>query len=203
MANRMRAARFGLGRGCRSRARPSQARPMAAERRRGPGPRARTWLGWAAAALGVAVVAFLVGRAGSEAGVASPSPSASAAGPLSIAFGTALDPGTGEAIQPTNRFRDGDAFAYSVRMAAAPGVTTIRVEIVRLNDDGSETVAQSRADGEQGIVATSPVFAFKVQASTLLDAWGPGVYAMRVYLPDGVDPIATGRFTLVETPVAS
>jgi hypothetical protein len=114
-----------------------------------------------------------------------------------------LDPASGEAIQPTNRFRDGDSFAYSVRMAAAPGVDTIQVEVIRLNDDGTETVAQPLADGEQGIVATSPVFAFKVQASTLLDAWGPGVYVMRIYLPGGVDPIATGRFTLVETPVAS
>lgn len=176
---------------------------MAAERRGGPGPRARTWLGWAAAAVGVAVVAFLVGRAGSEAGLPSPSPSPSATGPLPITFGAALDPASGEAIQPTNRFRDGDPFAYSVRMAAAPGVGTIQVEIVRLNDDGTETVAQPRTDGDQGIVATSSVFAFKVQASTLLDAWGPGVYAMRIYLPDGVDPIATGRFTLVETPVVS
>jgi hypothetical protein len=88
-------------------------------------------------------------------------------------------------------------------MAAAPGVDTIQVEIVRLNDDGTETVAQAVADGAQGIVASSPVFAFKVQTSTLLDAWGPGAYAMRIYLPGGVDPIATGRFTLVETPVAS
>jgi hypothetical protein len=176
---------------------------MAAERRAGPGPRARTSLGWAAAALGVAVVAFLVGRAGSEAGLPSPNPLPSATGPLPIAFGTALDPASGEAIQPTNRFRAGDPFAYSVRMAAAPGVDTILVEIIRLNDDGTETIAQPLADGEQGIVATSPVFAFKVQTSSLLDAWGPGVYAMRMYLPGEADPIAAGRFTLVETPVAS
>jgi hypothetical protein len=176
---------------------------MAAERRGGPGPRARTWLGWAAAALGVAVVAFLVGRAGSEAGLPSPTPSPSVAGPLPVTFGTALDPASGEAIQPINRFRDGDPFAYSVRMLAAPGVGTIQVEIIRLNDDGTETIAQPLADGEQGIIATSPVFAFKVQTRTLLDAWGPGVYAMRIYLPNGADPIATGRFTLVETPVAS
>jgi len=176
---------------------------MAAERRGGPGPRARTWLGWAAAALGVAVVAFVVGRAGSEAGLPSPSPSPSPSGPLSITFGTALDATSGEAIEPTDRFRAGDPFAYSVRMADAPGVDTIAVEIVRLNDDGTETVAQALADGEQGIVATSPVFAFEVQTGTLLDAWGPGAYAMRIYLPGGADPIATGGFTLVETPVAS
>lgn len=176
---------------------------MATERGRGPGPRGRTWLGWAAAAVGVAVVAFLVGRAGSEAGLLSPTPSPSAQTPLPIAFGTALDPVSGEAIQPAERFRAGDLFAYSVRMTVAPGIDKIEVEIIRISSDGTETVAQPRSKGEQGIDATSRVFAFQVQASALLEAWGPGAYAMRVYLPSGVDPIATGRFTLVETPVAS
>jgi hypothetical protein len=189
-------SRFGRRRG-----RPSQARPMAAERRGGPGPRARTWLGWAAAALGVGVVAFVIGRAGSEAGLPSPDPSPSAVGLLPITYGPALDPVSGEAIQPTDRFRDGDLFAYSVRMPAPPGVDTILVEIIRLNDDATETVAQPPS--EQGIVATSTVVAFEVEASTLLDAWGPGTYAMRIYLPGGSDPFAAGRFTLVETPVAS
>jgi hypothetical protein len=55
----------------------------------------------------------------------------------------------------------------------------------------------------QGIAPTSPVFGFQVQAATLLEAWGPGTYAMRIYLPGGSDPFAAGRFTLVETPVAS
>jgi len=174
---------------------------MAAERRGGPGPRARTWLGWAAAALGVGVVAFVVGRAGSEAGLPSPDASPTAAGLLPITYGAALDPVSGEAIQPTDRFRDGDPFAYSVRTPAPPGVDTILVEIIRLNDDATETVAQPPS--EQGIVPTSAVFAFEVQASTLLDAWGPGTYAMRIYLPGGSDPFAAGRFTLVETPVAS
>ena len=129
---------------------------MAAERRRGPGPRAQTWLAWAGAALGVGVVAFLVGRAGSEAGLPSPTPLPSAAGPLPITYGTALDPVSGEATQPADRFRDGDPLAYSVRMPAAPGVDTIVVEVIRLNPDGTETVAQPQSRGEQGIVATSP-----------------------------------------------
>jgi len=174
---------------------------MAAERRRGPGPRASTWLGWAAAALGVIVVAFLVGRAGSEPGLPTPTPSPTVPAALPITYGTALDPVNGEAIQPSDRFRDGDPFTYSVRMAAAPGVDKILVEIIRLNEDGTETVAQRPS--EQGIVATSPVFAFEVRTTDLLQAWGPGTYAMRIYLPGAADPFAAGRFTLVETPVAS
>ncbi len=172
---------------------------MAAEQRRGPGPHARTWLAWVAAALGVGLVAFLVGRAGLEAGLPSPTPSPTVADRLPITYGTARDPVSGEAIQLTDRFRDGDPFAYSVRMPAAPGVDTVLVEIIRLNADGTETVAQPPS--EQGVVPTSRVFAFEVRTATLLEAWGPGDYAMRIYLPGAV--VAEGRFTLVETPVGS
>lgn len=186
----------------RRRGRPSQARPMAAERRSGPGPRALTWLGWAAAAGGVVLVAFLVGRGGSESGLPSPTPSPSVTGPLPIVFGTALDPASGEAIEPTDRFRADDRIAYSVRLSAAAGVDTILVEIARL-ETGGETVVQEPAT--QGIVASSSVigFTFAVPTSELLEGWGPGSYAMRVYLPGMTDPVATGRFTLVEAPVAS
>ncbi len=175
---------------------------MASERRAGPGPRARLWLGWAAAAIGVILVAFIVGRAGSESGLPSPTPSPSTAGPLPIVFGTALDSATGEAIGLTERFRAPDTISYSVRLGAAPGVGTILVEIARLGDDG-QTVVQEPS--EQGIVASSSVigFTFAVPTSELLDAWGPGAYAMRIYLPGAADPFAAGRFTLVETPAAS
>lgn len=175
---------------------------MATERRGGPGPRARTWLGWAGALLGVGLVVFLIGRAGSEAGLTSPTPSSSAAGLLTINFGTALDPASGEAVDPTDRFRAGDPIAYSVRLASAPGVATILVEIVRL-EGAAATVVQEPST--QGIDASSRVFGFTFAVPTgeVIDAWGPGDYAMRIYLPGGADPFATGRFTLVETPVAS
>lgn len=172
---------------------------MIAERRAGSGPRARIWLSWAAAAAGVAAVAFLVGRAGSEVGVASPTPSPSPE-PLAVIFGTALDPVSGEAINPTERFRAGDTVAYSVRLVTPPGVSKILVEIIRL-DGGTGTVAQKPST--QGIQASSPVIAFTVPATRLLDAWGPGSYAMRIYLPGATHPFAVGRFTLVETPVAT
>ena len=197
MAFRTRGSRFGIRRG-----RSSQARPMAAERRGGPGPQARMWLGWAAGILGVGVVVFLIGRAGSEAGLASPTPVPSAAGPLAIAFGKALDPASGEATDRTERFRAGDPIAYSVRLAAAPGVGTILVEIVRREGEG-ETVVQEPST--QGIDASSRVigFTFAVPTSDVLEAWGAGDYVMRIYLPGGADPTAAGRFTLVETPTAS
>ena len=197
MGTRVSGSRFGRRRG-----RSSQARPMADERRGGPGPRARMFLGWAAAVLGVGLVVFLIGRAGSEAGLPSPTPSPSAADPQPITFGTALDPKSGEAVDPTDRFRAGDPIAYSVRLAAAPGVATILVEIVRIEGE-QETVVQEPST--QGIDASSRVigFTFAVPTGEVIDAWGPGDYAMRIYLPGAAEPIATGRFTLVETPVAS
>jgi hypothetical protein len=194
MADLRRGSRF--GRGGRRRI---HAQPMATVRRAGPGPRARVWLGWIAAAALVALIAFVAGRAGSEAGVASPSPSPSS-GPLTVTFGTALDPVSGESIGDTSRFRAGDSVAYSVRLAAAPGVTHILVEIIRLVGS-TETVAQPPST--QGIVATSRVFAFKVRATDLLTAWGPGSYAMRIYWEGETTPFAVGRFTLIETPAAS
>ena len=52
-------------------------------------------------------------------------------------------------------------------------------------------------------MASAPVIAFQVRAADLLTAWGPGTYAMRVYLLGVAAPVGTGRFTLVETPVPS
>ena len=145
-------------------------------------------------------MAFLVGRAGSDARLPSPTPSPSAAAPLPIKFGTALDPAGGEAINPTARFRADDPIAYSVQLAAAPGVDMILVEIIRV-DDG--IVVQQRST--QGIAPTATVvsFMFAAPTSRLLDAWGAGTYEMQIFLPGAADPIARGRFTLVETPVAS
>jgi hypothetical protein len=195
MGNRIGRPRFGA-----RRPGTAQAQPITPGRRPGPGPRTRIWLSWAAAALGVAVVAFLVGRAGSDARLPSPTPSPSASAPLPIRFGTALDSAGGEAINPTTRFRADDRIAYSVQLAAAPGVDTILVEIVRIEDG---TIVQRPST--QGIVASATIvsFRFAVPTGQLLDDWGAGAYEMRIFLPGAAHPIAAGRFTLVETPVAS
>jgi hypothetical protein len=196
MGNRMRRPRFGF-----AGPRRTQATPMGPVGRRVPGPRASTWLGWLAAAAAVAVVAFIVGRAGPEPGLASPTPSPTPP-PLVISFGTALDAASGEATNPTDRFRAGDRIAYSVRLAAPPGVDGILVEIVRL-DTPNGTVVQPPS--RQGIAAASRIIAFTFTTATskLLTDWGPGTYEMRISLPGATKPFATGRFTLVETPTAS
>ena len=50
--------------------------------------------------------------------------------------------------------------------------------------------------------ATTVVFR-RSDGTVVMQAWGPGAYAMRIYLTGAADPFAAGRFTLVETPVAS
>ena len=164
-------------------------------------PRTSRWLGWLAAAGAVAVVAFFVGRAGSEVAIASPTPSPSP-GLRPVAFGTALDPVSGEATNLTNRFRAGDPISYSVMLPDPPGVDSILVEIVR-SDSSGKTVVQPPS--RQGIVGTSRViaFTFATPTSKLLTDWGPGDYEMRVYFPGATSAFATGRFTLLETPAAS
>ena len=196
MGNRTRRPRLGFGASRRV-----QARPLTEAGRPRRSPRSSTLLGWVAAAAAVALVAFIVGRAGPEAGLASPRPSPTPA-PLSVTFGTALDAASGEATHLTDRFRAGDRIAYSVRLATAPGVDSILVEIVRL-DSPNGTMVQRPS--KQGISATSRIMAFTFAAPTaeLLSKWGPGEYEMRISYPSATTPFAKGRFTLVETPTAS
>jgi hypothetical protein len=173
---------------------------MAIGQRAGSSRGRQPWLGWVAAVVGLVAVAFFIGRAGSEMGVLSSTATPSPPSPRAITFGTALDPVSGEATGATERFRAGDVVAYSLRLAAPPGVDHVLVEVIRLVGD-TEEVAQ--APSEQKIKPNSAVMGWSVDATIWLTAWGPGTYAMRIYLPERPDPIATGGFTLVETPVAS
>jgi hypothetical protein len=142
-------------------------------------------------------LAFIVGRPGAEFGVLSGTPSPTATPPLSIAYGTGLDSDTNVAIDPTQRFRPGDPFAYSVTLTTAPGTDTILVEITRLVA-GVRTVVQEPS--VQRIVPEAATFAFQVQTDDLLAAWGPGDYEMRIFFNAAEPPFAVGNFTLVEAP---
>lgn len=190
MANRLRLPRLAFRPGRRR-----QARPMASPRSAGPPPGARAWLGWVAAAGGVVVVAFIAGRAGTEVGLPSATASPASSGPLAIIFGATLDPDSGEALNPTDTFRAGDPFAYSVRLPSAAAIDSMLLEVVRLEAAGEVT---AQAPREVGIDATSQVISFSILVSDLLEAWGPGDYEMRMYLGSGTVPTAVGRFTLVE-----
>ncbi len=160
-------------------------------------PRARGPVAWAAVALllvAIAVGARLIGTGGEEPVALDPSPSADVvpAAP-SIAFGTAIDPVTGEVSldSATATFRSGDDFAYSVRPADTPP-RTIYVEVVRTAPDPATVQAPS----PQTLPENAVVIAFVVPADALIADFGPGEYVMRIFAQPTEPPIAVGSFSL-------
>ncbi len=129
-------------------------------------------------------------------------PSPTPALPGTLTFGHELDPNTREVTEPVNTFGPGQTFAYSIRMPETFDVSEILVEVVRVADDGSETVIQ--APSAQPIDPETPVAAFAVPADNLLfgadglpdtgDEFGAGEFIMRIYR--GEEVIAEGPFTL-------
>lgn len=163
-------------------------------------PRARQIAGWVAAlvlVLGIAGAVRLFGESGDE-GAVVPSPSRTdGVATLAIVFGTEL---SAERVVPvgarTTSFERGDLFAYAVD--GGQPADAVYVEVERTDGGALETV--------QGPIEAQPIpdapalIGFTVPAATLLDAWGPGAYLMRIYLVPGGEPIAEGRFVLVEAP---
>lgn len=190
----------------RQRLRPLRARVMA----RRPGengrftlsPSERRLLGWVAAAVIVIGIAIVVGVLGGNGDGSPVDPDAStasgAASPVPIAFGTELDPTTWQVLagSATDRFVEGDLFAYSVGpTATAPA--TVYVEVVRTGGDAEEVVQAATPDGDQPVPAGRPAIAFSVPATNLFAAFGPGAYRMRIFLDPAAEPFAEGTFTLV------
>ncbi len=115
-------------------------------------------------------------------------------------FGTALDPSTGEATGGVNRFRAGDAMVYSVQLSPTATGSSFFIEVMRL--DGSvETTMQEPTETAAQIIGS--VLGFRPSAATMLAGWGPGSFVLRIYTDPVAPPVATGRFTLVESPGAS
>jgi hypothetical protein len=160
-------------------------------------PRARLIAGWVAAVLlvlGIAGAVRLLGESGDD-GAVIPSPSGDeAATVLPIVFGTAL---TTERLVPvearTATFEAGMTFAYAVD--GREPAEAVYVEVERTDGGTLETV-QEPVEAQQ-IPGGPALIGFTVPTANLLDAWGPGVYVMRIYLEPAGEPIAEGGFTLV------
>ena len=169
-----------------------------------PGPRARVILGWAGAALVIAVVAFIVGRPPADANqpgaLASTSPSGGTQ-PLTIAFGTARDELTLAVSEPSSTFRRGDPFVYSVPLEDPIGVETIYVRVDRVGES-PETV-QDWSEGNQQVDRGLAIISFEVPADALLNEFGAGDYEMRISLAPAGTILALGTFRLDEVPAAS
>jgi hypothetical protein len=181
--------------------RPSERRRLALS------PRARVIVGWLAAAAIIVIITVIVGILGGNADGVSPDARATetpgAAPRLEIAFGTAIDPANGEVAVDalTDRFAEGDTFAYSVRPAAPPP-QTVYVE-VRRTDDADGEVVQSAAEAAQRLAPGATLIAFAVPASNLFAAFGPGEYLMSIHLDPAAEPIAQGAFELISPVPAS
>jgi hypothetical protein len=145
--------------------------------------------------LGIAGAVRLLGESG-DSGAVVPTPSASGgAALLPVVFGTEL---TAERVVPvearTTTFEPDTTFAYAVDGGEPAEVVYVEVE---RTDGGPLETVQEPVEG-QAIPDAPALIGFSVPTVNLLNAWGPGAYAMRIYLdPDG-DPIAEGAFTLVE-----
>jgi hypothetical protein len=164
-------------------------------------PRARRLGGWLVAALLVVGIALAVGILGGDGDGTSvvPTPSASGSGTpatVAIAFGSAIDPVTGEvsADATVTRFAPGDAFAYSARPDTPPP-TTIYVEVRRTGDGATEIVQPA---SPQSLAAGARVIAYVVEASALVDDFGTGEFVMRIFTAPDEAPIAEGSFELVD-----
>ncbi|HLE59837.1 MAG TPA: zinc ribbon domain-containing protein [Candidatus Limnocylindria bacterium] len=114
--------------------------------------------------------------------------------PGRLAFGTALNLSTREAINLTNTFGPGVTFAHSISMPAPFGVRTIFEEVSRVNGDGSETVVQARADGDLTVASTAQIAGFSVPSDNLIRGWGAGTYVFRDYINGAL--VAEGTITL-------
>ena len=160
-------------------------------------PLARRYGGWLAAALLVAgiALAFRILGGNGDGTVVDPSPSASSArGGLTISFGTALDPATGEvaADARTARFAEGDPFVYSVPPSGTVPAS-VYVEVRRTGGDAA--TVQEPVDAQS--LPDPTVIAFTVPTVALLEAFGAGQYLMLIYADPADDPIAEGTFELV------
>src|SRR6188508_2017401 len=186
----------------RQRLRPFRDRAMA----RRPGdddalplsPRARRIGGWIAAALligGIALAFRILGGNG-DGTVVDSSPSGSTGSSVQdITFGTALDPATGElaADARTERFAEGDTFAYSVAPSAVvPAAVYVEV---RRTDGQEPEIAQEPVEAQQ--LPNPAVIAFDVAAQFLFADFGPGTYEMLIYADPAGDPLAEGSFELI------
>lgn len=166
----------------------SQARPGG----RRPTRRYAPLLGWLAAAVVLAALAFIVGRPSGEQdrNPATPAPSD---GPVEIEFGSGLDSASGKVTDPTRRFGPGATFAYSVTLPVAFEADAALVKVVRLDEGRSEVQAPTA----EPIDATGRTFGVTFPADRVLDAWGPGEYEMTITLRAGGPIVARGRFVLL------
>lgn len=155
-------------------------------------PRRATLLGWLAAAGVLLALAVVVGGPRVDAGDVQPSGSAEQE-VAAITFGTGRDPSTGQLVGTGGTFEAGGSFVYRLELDEPIGVATVWVEVTRTDPAPGAVVQEpSPLAADQA----SPRVEFEVPLDSLLAAWGPGSYEMRIYRERQGALIGQGRFTL-------
>lgn len=179
-----------------SRLNPAPVRRMMARPVGEVGPLARLPIGFilaAGAAVLVVVIVLLATRGNDPAqDVAGGRSGAAGELPVTIRFGTAIDPVGGEVIDQRTTFVPGEAFAYSIRLPEPVGADEVEVEVIHRGADGAQQVVQ--APSGQPVERARRVIAFEVTADALIQGFGTGDFQMRIYR--GRELIAQGSFTL-------
>ena len=112
--------------------------------------------------------------------------------PGTIAFGTGLD-GSGNVTGPTDAFAPGAQFAYAVSMPNGFGGTPLENELVKVAEDGTETVVLEREPVSIDPAATVFGYVIGTADSFLNPLGGAGSYVWRAYVGDQL--IAQASFT--------
>jgi hypothetical protein len=132
-----------------------------------------------------------------EAPTPPPEETAEPALPGTVRFGTGIDANQ-EVTGETDTFTPGDQFAHSVAVSEPFGVPEIQEGVVRLNEDGTD--GEVVVNFENNVLPVDPSATIAgiccVAAENFISAWGPGVYAFRVYIEGEL--IAEGEFRLAE-----
>ncbi|HEX6128227.1 MAG TPA: hypothetical protein VF071_04305 [Candidatus Limnocylindria bacterium] len=135
---------------------------------------------------------------GAPSGEASADPTPALIG--TVTFGTGIN-NAEEATGVTDTFGPGANFCHSVALSEPFGVDVIQEEVIRVEEDGSLTEVQPRADSNLRVDAAGQIAGFCAPGGTdsLLADWGAGSFILRDYRnPDEPELVAEGRFTLTE-----
>lgn len=170
------------------------------ERRLDLPPGWRRAAGWVAALAIIGAIALGVGLIGGR-GEGAPTtaddgPGESPRGtPAPVTFGTALDASGNQVDNASRRtsFEREDSFAYSAPLST-PASDAVFVVVHRIDGARAEMVQDLTS---QEVAAGATHVAVNISAGTLLDAWGPGEYRLRILPNPTAEPLAEGTFTLV------
>lgn len=162
-------------------------------------PRRATLLGWVAAAGVLVALAVVVGGPGVDAGDVPPSGSPEQE-VAAITFGTGRDPSTGQLVGTGGTFQAGGSFVYRLELDEPIGAATVWVEVTR-TEPAPGVVVQDPSP--LAADPASPRVEFEVPIDSLLGAWGPGTYEMRIYAERQGALIGQGRFSLAAPEASS